>query len=91
MTETTTKTRTRIGPYTLVNPLGQGGMGVVHLAEHVETGERVALKTLTGVSPEVVRSIRREIHALKRLRHPHIVRILDDGMTEKGEARGERS
>ena len=33
----------RVGPYELLGTLGEGGMGVVHLARHEETGERVAL------------------------------------------------
>ena len=38
---------TRIGEYRLLERLGAGGMGVVYLAEHVGTGARYALKTLT--------------------------------------------
>lgn len=42
------------GPYRRLSPLGQGGMGVVDLAEHVETGERVALKTIRVTDASVV-------------------------------------
>ena len=50
-------------------------MGVVHLAEHRETKQRVALKTVRVGSPGSVHAnllggIRREIQALRRLYHP---------------------
>ena len=46
-------TGTEIGGYRVVHLLGQGGMGVVYLAENVRTGQRVALKLLT---PDLARS-----------------------------------
>jgi tetratricopeptide (TPR) repeat protein len=69
----------RIGPYELLSPLGQGGMGIVHKAAHVQTGQVVALKTVRAPHEGRLQSLRREIHALARLRHPGIVRILDEG------------
>ena len=36
----------RFGRYTLLRPIGRGGMGAVYEAEHVHLGKRVALKTL---------------------------------------------
>lgn len=68
-----------IGPYRLLGELGRGGMGVVHRALHDQTGVEVALKTLLLPNERLLRSLRREIHALSRLRHPGIVRILDAG------------
>src|SRR5262245_651584 len=69
-----------IGPYRLLAPLGEGGMGAVFLAEHDETGQRVALKKVQLPKKELLRGIRREIKALARLQHPGIVRILDEGV-----------
>jgi tetratricopeptide (TPR) repeat protein len=54
-------------------------MGVVYRAEHLGTGQRVALKTVRAPRAELLQNIRREIRALARLRHPGIVRILAEG------------
>jgi eukaryotic-like serine/threonine-protein kinase len=72
----------RIGPYRILDVLGRGGMGVVYRAEHRDTGEAVALKTVQAPDKEVLQSLRREIHALACIRHPGVVRILAEGMHE---------
>jgi eukaryotic-like serine/threonine-protein kinase len=69
-----------LGPYRLLDPLRRGGMGVVYRAEHVETGHTVALKTVHVPQDALLQGLRREIQALARLRHPGIVRILDEGV-----------
>jgi len=69
-----------IGPYRLLAPLGRGGMGVVYRAQHVETGALVALKTVTVSDINLLSGIRREIHALRRVEHPGVVRIVDEGV-----------
>ena len=66
----------RIGPYLVLKEMDQGGMGTVFQAMHVETAERVALKTVRSTRAGNLWSIRREIHALSRLAHPGIVRIV---------------
>ncbi len=70
----------QIGPYLILDVLGRGGMGVVYRAKHVETGQSVALKTVHVPNPQRLSSIRREIRALARIRHPGIVRIVDEGI-----------
>ena len=72
----------QVGPYRLLGMLGEGGMGKVYRGEHLETGEVVALKTVRGASGPVLASIRREIHALRRLSHPGVVRIVAEGVWE---------
>ncbi len=74
--------RTRIGPYRLMDSLGEGGMGTVYRARHFETGEVVALKTVRMARPGLLEGLRREIWALARIRHPGIVAILDSGVHE---------
>jgi eukaryotic-like serine/threonine-protein kinase len=70
-----------IGPYRILGVLGRGGMGVVYRGEHVETGEPAAVKTVRAHVEAALSSIRREVHALGRLRHPGIVRIVDEGVS----------
>jgi serine/threonine protein kinase len=57
-------------------------MGVVYRGEHKETGEAVAIKTVRAPSADLLSSIRREIQALSRVRHPSIVRILGEGVSD---------
>ncbi len=70
----------RLGPYAIVAPLAHGGMGTVFRAADTETGRAVAVKTVRLPHEGVLASMRREIRALARLRHPGIVRILAEGV-----------
>ena len=70
------------GEFRILGTLGEGGMGVVHLAEQASLGRQVALKI---VRPELLlfdgarERFRREIDAVARLEHPAIVPILATG------------
>lgn len=78
----------RVGPYTLLDELGSGGMGAVFLAERDIDGARqqVALKLLHGVpTQEGRRRLSRERALLAGLNHPHIAALLDGGETESGQ------
>jgi len=70
-----------IGPYKLVRILGEGGMGVVWLAQREDTGTLVAIKFLphAGLSPARRERFAREIKTLAKLRHPYIARLYDAG------------
>ncbi|WNG21463.1 serine/threonine-protein kinase PknK [Cystobacter fuscus] len=72
----------RIGPYCLQGRLSAGGMGVVYRARHEKTGELVALKTVRVPEVAMLRGIRREIHALRRIQHPGVVRVLAEGVQD---------
>src|SRR5687768_16219903 len=74
------KTPTLLGPYEILAPLGRGGMGVVYRARHRDTGQLAAVKTVRVPDESLLSSIRREIHALARIHHPGIVRIMAEGM-----------
>ena len=69
-----------VGPWRVLEPLGRGGMGVVYRAQHSATGALAALKTVCVSDESLVSSIRREIHALRGVQHPGVVRILDEGI-----------
>ena len=77
----------RVGPYRLLREIGQGGMGSVWLAERADGAfqRQVALKLprLSGSAGLAERMAReREIGAL--LEHPHIARLYDAGLDERG-------
>ena len=77
----------QIGPYLLLQQLGEGGFGVVFLAEQSEpVARRVALKVLKlGMDTrQVVARFEQERQALALMDHPHIARVLDAGATATG-------
>ncbi len=59
-------------------------MGIVYRAEHVDSKQRAALKTVRVKNERQLESLRREVYALGRIRHPGVVRILDEGVSEGG-------
>lgn len=70
------------GAYRIVRPLGSGSFGAVYEALQMPLGKRVALKVMHGhvaEQAEPVQRFRREAQALVRLRHPHVVDVLDLG------------
>jgi non-specific serine/threonine protein kinase/serine/threonine-protein kinase len=78
---------TRIGPYRLIEKIGEGGMGVVYRAEQKEPVRRtVAIKLIrSGVdTSQVVARFEAERQALALMDHPGIARLHDAGTTEDG-------
>jgi serine/threonine protein kinase len=76
-----------IGPYKLLEPIGDGGFGVVYMAEQQEPIRRkVALKIIKpGMdSRQVVARFEAERQALAMMDHPNIAHVLDAGTTESG-------
>ncbi|MCA9038429.1 MAG: serine/threonine protein kinase, partial [Planctomycetaceae bacterium] len=79
--------RQQIGPYKLLEQIGQGGFGTVYMAEQTSPVKRkVALKVLKpGMdSNEVIARFEAERQALAMMDHPNIARVLDGGTTEQG-------
>ena len=77
----------QIGPYRLMQRLGEGGMGLVYLAAQSEPVKRaVALKIVkAGMdTEEVIRRFEHEREALAMMDHQGIARVLDAGATESG-------
>jgi hypothetical protein len=73
-----------LGPYHILDDIGEGGMGLVFKAKNRETGDVIALKTLrfaAAQSGELASRFAREIRAAARLEHKNIVRILDVELT----------
>jgi len=79
----------RLGPYRIVRPLGEGGMGAVYEARQDPLDRRVALKTLhpeyAGNKDAVARFFN-EAKVFSRLEHPCIVQVSDFGNAEDGTA-----
>ena len=78
---------TVIGPYTLLEVIGEGGMGVVYLAEQTQPVRRkVALKIIKpGMdTKQVIARFEAERQALAMMDHPNIAKVHDGGTTESG-------
>jgi tetratricopeptide (TPR) repeat protein/tRNA A-37 threonylcarbamoyl transferase component Bud32 len=78
----------RVGPFQLIEVLGQGGSSTVFRAFREDQGVRheVAIKLLARglYSTEAKHQFRREREALARLRHPGIARLIEGGITDRG-------
>jgi len=74
----------RVGPYLVLERLGEGGMGTVYTAHQSFPEREVALKVLRAgrISEDTVRRFRHEIDVLGRLQHNGIARIYDAGTIE---------
>ncbi len=67
----------KLGPYELLRKLGQGGMGTVYQARHIKLDRIEAVKILPQdlmKHPQAVERFEREMRAVAKLDHPHIVR-----------------
>lgn len=77
----------QIGPYTLIEHIGEGGGGSVYLAEQTSpVWRRVALKILKlGMDTKsVIERFEAERQTVAMMEHPNIARVIDAGATEEG-------
>jgi serine/threonine protein kinase len=73
--------------YRVISKLGEGGMGTVYLAEHMDIGRRVALKILHGNlvrDPLALGQFRQEARSGCRIGSPYVCDVTDWGATEDG-------
>ena len=66
---------TKIGPYEITSPLGEGGMGVVFRARDAKLGRDVAIKSLPdhfATDPDRLSRFQREAQVLASLNHPNV-------------------
>ena len=76
-----------IGPYELIEPIGEGGMGTVWLAQqHEPVRRKVALKVIRGEidSQAAITRFEAERQAIALMDHQNIAKILDAGTTQSG-------
>ena len=73
-----------IGPYKILETLGEGGMGIVYLAEQDKPRRVVALKVIKPgyASAQMLKRFDQESQVLGRLQHPGIAQIYEAGMHE---------
>src|SRR5215813_174318 len=79
---------TRIGPYEITSPLGEGGMGVVYRAHDTKLGRDVAIKALPDAfanDSDRLQRFQREAQVLASLNHPNIAHIY--GLEESDKTR----
>ena len=74
-----------ISHYRIIDQLGEGGMGVVYLAEDTTLGRRVAMKFLSTTTKEYRARFLREARAVSALTHPNIATVFDYGETAEGQ------
>src|SRR5439155_13833644 len=70
----------RIGPYRIVRKLGEGGMGIVYVAEDERLHRAVAIKTMRDSTDSSTRErLFREARAAASLNHPNVCQLFDIG------------
>jgi serine/threonine-protein kinase len=75
------------GRYRIIKPLGEGGMGVVYLAEHVAIQKAIALKVLRAQyahKGDIVTRFQQEAISASRIKHPNVLDVFDFGQIENG-------
>jgi hypothetical protein len=79
----------QIGNFRVIDTLGEGGMGVVYLGQHLHLPRRAAIKVLRheiAQSPQALPRFLTEARSNALVRHPAVVEVLDCGMHTDGRA-----
>src|SRR5262249_40784861 len=79
----------QLGPYRIIRPLGEGGMGCVYEAVHETLGRRVAIKVLHAdhaATPSAIARFFNEARAVNIVQHPSLVSVSEFGQAEDGTA-----
>ncbi len=74
-----------LGPYRIIEQIGQGGMASVHKAYHAAMDRYVAIKILPyqfKQNREFIQRFQREVRVIAKLEHPHILPVYDSGESE---------
>jgi serine/threonine protein kinase/TPR repeat protein len=74
-----------IGNYRITSLIGEGGMGLVYLAEHATIERKVAVKVLRNdlpASSDIVTRFVNEARVAATIRHPNVIEVLDTGMLQ---------
>src|SRR5687767_7168993 len=77
----------RIGPYQILEPIGEGGMAIVYKAQQLQPVKRVVAIKLIKLGMDTRQFVARfeaERQALAMMDHPHVARVYDAGATETG-------
>src|SRR5215204_2915158 len=74
-----------VSHYRIIEKLGEGGMGIVYLAEDKHLARRVAIKFLTSTDHHYRARFIREARAVSALTHPNIAPVYDYGETDDGQ------
>ncbi len=74
-----------VSHYRIIETLGEGGMGIVYLAEDKHLGRRVAIKFLTSTDRHYRARFIREARAVSALNHPNIATVHDYGESDSGQ------
>jgi eukaryotic-like serine/threonine-protein kinase len=90
MTDTESLAGRTLGHYRILEAIGSGGTAVVHLAEDIRHGRKVAVKVLR---PELAAALGHErflseITTTAQLRHPHILPLFDSGLVDERDSGG---
>jgi serine/threonine protein kinase len=65
------------GRWELLSPLARGGMGVLYVGQHLQTGRRAAIKVIEQASPEALARFRLEASVCAQITHPGVVDVFD--------------